>query len=107
MLAHLPPDEQRQALALAAARLKLQRRVEDERPTAKPWREVARPDQIQPDDYRTWFVRGGRGSGKTRTGAETLRELMDDQPGDYGVVGSSRASLNSPSSLYSARLRAC
>jgi predicted phage terminase large subunit-like protein len=86
MLAHLPPDEQRLTLALAAARLKLQRRVEDERPTGKPWREVARPDQIQPADYRTWFVRGGRGSGKTRTGAETLRELIDAQPGDYGVV---------------------
>jgi phage terminase large subunit-like protein len=86
MLAHLPPDEQRQALALAAARLKLQRRVEDERPTGKPWREVARPEQLPPDEWRTWFVRGGRGSGKTRTGAETLRELADFDPGEYGVV---------------------
>ena len=36
------------------------------------WRSLARPDQIAPldDDWMIWLVLGGRGSGKTRTGAE-------------------------------------
>jgi phage terminase large subunit-like protein len=51
-----------------------------------PWREVARAEQLPPQDWRTWYVRGGRGSGKTRTGAETLAEMVQAQPGEYGVV---------------------
>lgn len=36
---------------------------------------IARPEQqIPPGDWYVWFIRAGRGFGKTRTGAETVRE---------------------------------
>jgi len=59
---------------------------------AGSWEVVARDKQLPPaGDWRTWYVRGGRGSGKTRTGAETLgrwiREtLHDDVEGDWAIV---------------------
>lgn len=39
------------------------------------WRNVtARPKQLAPEgDWLVWFIRSGRGWGKTRTGAETVR----------------------------------
>ena len=52
------------------------------------WRYWARPSQLQPgspsaandrDDWRFWLVQAGRGFGKTRTGAETVREWAADQ----------------------------
>ena len=40
------------------------------------WEQRARPEQLPPDgDWRVWYLRGGRGAGKTRTGAETLRAM--------------------------------
>jgi Uncharacterized conserved protein len=51
-----------------------------------PWRLQARAEQLPPAEWRTWYVRGGRGSGKTRTGAETLAEMVQTEPGEYGVV---------------------
>ena len=39
------------------------------------WLEVARPEQVQPEgEWRVWYLMGGRGSGKTRSGAETLAD---------------------------------
>ncbi len=39
----------------------------------------ARPNQRLPDgDWRTMFVRAGRGYGKTRTGSESVRKLVND-----------------------------
>ena len=41
------------------------------------WKFLARPKQIQPPgDWRYWLVLAGRGFGKTRTGAETVREWV-------------------------------
>lgn len=38
----------------------------------------ARPNQILPDgDWRLWFLKAGRGFGKTRTGAEAVREWSE------------------------------
>lgn len=38
------------------------------------WKAWARPDQIEPDgDWNTWLILAGRGWGKTKTGAETVR----------------------------------
>lgn len=38
----------------------------------------ARPDQILPDgDWRIWLAKAGRGWGKTRTGAEAVREWSE------------------------------
>lgn len=43
---------------------------------AKEWIFTGRPDQQPPQgDWRTWLVIGGRGSGKTRTGAEWVHGL--------------------------------
>lgn len=37
------------------------------------WLQDARPEQVPPPgDWLVWYIRGGRGAGKTRTGAETL-----------------------------------
>jgi len=43
---------------------------------AKEWRFLARPEQLPPaHDWRTWLLMGGRGSGKTRAGAEWVHDL--------------------------------
>jgi phage terminase large subunit-like protein len=58
------------------------------------WRDRARPEQRPPDGaWRTWYVRGGRGSGKTWTGSNTLAEMALRQPGDYGVVAPTFADM--------------
>jgi predicted phage terminase large subunit-like protein len=53
-----------------------------------PWKILRRPEQRPPrGDWRIWYVRGGRGGGKTRTGAETLNEWIEANPGhDWAIV---------------------
>jgi phage terminase large subunit-like protein len=42
------------------------------------WRTKARPEQLPPPgDWNGWVVCAGRGFGKTRTGAEWIRELVE------------------------------
>jgi phage terminase large subunit-like protein len=42
------------------------------------WRAKARPEQLAPSgDWNGWLVMAGRGFGKTRTGAEWVRELVE------------------------------
>lgn len=53
------------------------------------WQSLARPEQREPADYATWMLLGGRGSGKTRTAAETLRAWASERPGHYAVVAAS------------------
>ena len=51
-------------------------------PPAPRWRQSARPEQLPPEgDWHTWYVRGGRGSGKTWTGGNTLGEWITNHPG--------------------------
>jgi phage terminase large subunit-like protein len=51
------------------------RRVSKERYN---WRLHARPEQRVPEgDWRIWLIMAGRGFGKTRTGAETIRSWVD------------------------------
>ena len=39
------------------------------------WRSIARPEQLLPEgDWSVWAMITGRGWGKTRTGAEAVRE---------------------------------
>lgn len=47
------------------------------------WRATARPGQVPPDGpWRTWYVRGGRDSGKTWTGSNYFAEMiLDQEPG--------------------------
>ncbi|MDQ0423380.1 phage terminase large subunit-like protein [Peteryoungia aggregata LMG 23059] len=41
---------------------------------ARDWRLLARPEQWPPEgDWRSWLILGGRGSGKTRAGAEWVQ----------------------------------
>lgn len=37
----------------------------------------ARPEQIPPDDFLFWLYKAGRGAGKTRSGAEWVREIAE------------------------------
>lgn len=46
------------------------------------WRHIARPEQLPPDgDWLTWAFVAGRGAGKTRSAAEWVHELAQQQPG--------------------------
>ena len=57
------------------------------------WRLWARPEQTMPEgEWRTWLILGGRGSGKTRPGAEAVREFADRNPGArIAIVGPTAA----------------
>lgn len=45
------------------------------------WQYQRRPDQIPPDgDWAVWLIMAGRGWGKTRTAAETIREWAWERP---------------------------
>lgn len=54
------------------------------------WREAARPEQLLPlGQWRVWYLQGGRGSGKTRSGAGALAEWIlgdTDGEGEYGII---------------------
>ncbi len=55
---------------------KEQTRREDET-TRYNWQKWARPKQLPPPgEWRVWLILAGRGFGKTRTGAETLRQWV-------------------------------
>jgi len=52
----------------------------------REWRKRARPEQIPPVEG-DWYIRGGRGSGKTWTGANTIAEWSQRYPGlQWAVV---------------------
>lgn len=52
------------------------------------WEEMARPEQKEPPgEWRFWYLMGGRGSGKSRTGAETFCKWMRAYPsGEWAIV---------------------
>jgi phage terminase large subunit-like protein len=57
------------------------------------WRSgVARPEQVLPplaDPWRVFYLQGGRGSGKTRAGAQGLADIIlddTDTEGEYGII---------------------
>lgn len=55
------------------------------------WHRTARPDQLLPGDpFRIVYYQGGRGSGKTRSSAQGLAEIIQSDPepgGQFGVIG--------------------
>ena len=51
--------------------------TEKERRYRRSWACVGRANQQIPDgDWRIWYIVAGRGFGKTRTGAETVRQWV-------------------------------
>ena len=85
-----PADDMQAAMEeLAAAKERLTRARQRQRLTKLTWRQRARPEQIPPEgNWRTLYVRGGRGSGKTWTASNLLAEwiLADPEPGEWGIV---------------------
>jgi len=59
------------------------------------WTFLARPKQLPPDgNWRMWLVMAGRGFGKTRTGAEWIRGLVESgQARRIGLVGRTAADV--------------
>jgi phage terminase large subunit-like protein len=76
----LKPDEQRRLLALL-------------REKASRWRFQARPEQLQPPgNWFIWWIDAGRGWGKTRTAAETMKEWALNTPkGRFALVAATFA----------------
>ncbi|MCK9540991.1 MAG: terminase family protein [Novosphingobium sp.] len=58
---------------------------------AHHWRLWARPEQVAPaGDWRLWLIMAGRGFGKTRAGAEWVREMASAHPAArIALVGAS------------------
>lgn len=59
------------------------------------WQTWARPDQWLPDGdhWRNWLILAGRGWGKTRTGAESVRELIGRGSGRIALIGQTAADV--------------
>lgn len=56
------------------------------------WRTIARPNQIAPaGDWFGWLILAGRGWGKTRTGAEWVREQVEAGARRIALVGPTAA----------------
>jgi len=52
------------------------------------WKKWARPQQLPPKGkWTTWLMLGGRGSGKTRAGAEWVRTLAEAKVSPIALVG--------------------
>ncbi|NSX90126.1 DNA-packaging protein [Agrobacterium tumefaciens] len=78
-LASLPPL-QRQAVLASLSEKECQDLIHD-------WRFFARHNQVAPEgNWQTWLVLAGRGFGKTRTGAEWVREQVKLGKGRIALI---------------------
>jgi phage terminase large subunit-like protein len=51
------------------------------------WRAWARPEQVEPPgDWNVWLFLAGRGCGKSRSGAEWIREMAKAYPGSHAAL---------------------
>ena len=74
MVAAVAPLDWSAAVVAARDRLLTRKR-------ADPWAAQRRPDQTPPPgDWRAWVLMAGRGAGKTRAGAEWVREIAQTHP---------------------------
>ena len=57
----------------------------------RSWRQWAHPGQVPPEGaWHTWLIMAGRGYGKTRAGAEWVREIAENDPtARIALVGAS------------------
>jgi phage terminase large subunit-like protein len=84
MLAQVKPEVALRAIAIVSTRMRRRAELFD----THAWRAIARPEQLPPDgDWHVWYIRGGRGSGKTWDGSHTLAEWAWDHAGDYAAIG--------------------
>lgn len=60
-----------------------------------PWTKTARPEQLPPPgDWSIWLYIGGRGTGKTRTGAEWVRSKIESgRVGRVALIGPTAADV--------------
>lgn len=83
----------------SAERLQLldQLSEEEQNALAHHWRVWARPEQLPPDgDWRIWLVCAGRGFGKTRLGAEWVKQIAIQNPAArIALVGASLSEVRS------------
>lgn len=71
----MPDLRQRERIAKIC---QLIRQLQSQQEPDFDWEKCARPEQKIPlGDWRTWLILAGRGFGKTRTGAETVRHWVD------------------------------
>lgn len=69
IFASLSPEEQEEYLSSLSLEGKLSLKYD--------WKFWARPNQLAPEgSWATWLILAGRGFGKTRTGAETIRDWV-------------------------------
>lgn len=57
------------------------------------WLQKARPKQLPPDEYFVWMLMAGRGSGKTRSGAEDIWWPASQEVQRIAVVGPTLADV--------------
>lgn len=50
------------------------------------WEFWARPEQLEPEDWLTWYIETGRGFGKTRTAMETTHKKVNAGHVRYGAL---------------------
>lgn len=89
-LASLPEDELQETLANLSE--------EDAKALLYDWRFWCRPEQLAPEDQETrwqiWLILTGRGWGKTRTGAEWVRDRVENQGAKrIALVGATAADV--------------
>lgn len=74
---------------LGASGLSPAAQIDQHDPAQNPWIAERRPNQTPPEGiWKTWLIMAGRGFGKTRTGAEWVREqVMFHRKRYVGIVG--------------------
>jgi phage terminase large subunit-like protein len=83
-LAAMPPNKRNAAIR------KLTEQQADQ--LLHDWSFIGRPDQIAPaGDWRTWLYLAGRGAGKTRSGAEWVRQKVKDGNKRIGLIAPTAA----------------
>jgi phage terminase large subunit-like protein len=79
-IAQLPPPVRQQVLLSLSAQEREQ--------LAWSWEFVARPSQLLPEgDWTYWLLKCGRGFGKTRTGAESVRQWIKQGHNYVNLIG--------------------
>jgi hypothetical protein len=74
---------------------------------AHDWRFWARADQLPPPgDWITWLILAGRGAGKTRTGAETVRSWIKNYSA-VNLIGATAADVRDVMVLGESGVLAC